>query len=81
LRVRIEMTRFAEEMSTAGRVEAPRVLYLAWRCGGIDTDELREWILETWSAAEWPVSGIGQRRWLEKGSMVESPACETGMQG
>lgn len=59
------MTPFAREMLELRRNEQPKRLYWAWRRGEIDVELLREWILDVWQAAEWPVSALGHGWWLE----------------
>lgn len=36
-----------------------------WSCGAIDAKELTSLIADAWMAAEWPVSSIGERAWIE----------------
>ncbi len=58
------VTGFVEKMEIIGRNDQPERLYRAWYGREIDVATLREWILSTWQAAEWPAS-LGHRHWLE----------------
>lgn len=50
-------------MLSAGRSEAPGVLYEAW-ASGVSIDELRDLVVEAWVTPESPVRVLGERTWL-----------------
>lgn len=60
----LEMTAFAKEMLRLGRNDQPGRLWRAWYGREIDIEELREWILPVWQAAEFPAT-LGHALWLE----------------
>jgi len=59
------LSRFEADLLWCGRNDGPEILFEWWEWGDIPDDEFARLLPEVWHTAEFPLSSIGHRAWLQ----------------